>query len=405
MAEIIHTGTLSRSIEKKLTMAKSRFIRRGNDTTIASIICGVVFCIFAFTFLYFYQSDLLTMEQHVLSNGLTHYNRLVGAIILTLLLQMLQFGIDTATCRYTKHPSITYFIPTMLIAIFTDISPQVDKGYTIGNWVWAAPLLLLVYTAITYVSASLLANTEGPNHKSVFRILWENLLIMAVLITFACMASNTDKTFHQRMKIEKLISEAKYTDALSVGKRNAETDSSTTMLRAYALSRTGLMGEKLFEYSLIGGSDAMLPNGKSVKTMLYSDTRIFNNVARVMKQATRPIKYMEWMRSHGYAKKALNDYLLCGYLMDKEIDKFARCLVGDPRYKHNCLPKHYKEAMVLYNHIRSTPIANYKNSVAEADYQDLQTIIKNTSDKAKQKALIQEAYGITYWYYWLYGKK
>jgi hypothetical protein len=77
------------------------------------------------------------------------------------------------------------------------------------------------------------------------------------------MASNTDKTFHQRMKIEKLISEAKYTDALSVGKRNAETDSSTTMLRAYALSRTGLMGEKLFEYSLIGGSDAMLPNGKS----------------------------------------------------------------------------------------------------------------------------------------------
>lgn len=91
--------------------------------------------------------------------------------------------------------------------------------------------------------------------------------------------------------------------------------------------------------------------------------------------------------------------------MDKEIDKFARCLACDPRYKYNCLPKHYKEAMVLYNHIRSTPIANYKNSVAEADYQDLQTIIKNTSDKAKRKALIQEAYGITYWYYWLYGKK
>ncbi len=386
-------------------MTKRKFIQRGSDTSATSIVCAVVFCLFSFIYLFFYQDDLLTMEQHVLSKGLTHYNRTVGAIILTLLFQLLQLGIDWGTQRCTKHPAQTYFIPFLLIAMLTDISPDIDKGYDMGKWIWLAPLLVIAYMAATYVSASLLANNDGPNRKSQFRIMWENLLIMATFMIFVCYTSNTDKIFHQRMHIDRLVSEGRYTEALSVGKTGAETDSSTTMLRAYALSKTNALGEKLFEYSLEGGSKALLPNGESVKAMISSDTAIYLNVARLMKQKMCPVKHMEWMQAHGHAKKALHDYLLCGYLMDKDIDKFAKEMAKDPRLTKGNLPKHFKEALVLYSHIRTAPVISYSSSVVDADYMDLQTIIRENPDKAKRKAMIQDSYGNTYWYYWLYSRK
>ncbi len=384
-------------------MTKSRFIRRGSDTAVANIVCGVVFCLFSFIFLFFYQDDLLTMEQHVLSKGLTHYNRTAGAVIITLLMMLLQQGIDAATKRCTKHPALTYFIPFTALAVITDVSPTVDSGYSLGAWAWAIPLLVAGYALATYVSASLLANNNGPGHKSQYRILWENLTMMAVFAAFTCATSNTDRLFHVRMKTDRLASEGKFAEALEAGKGCAQTDSSTTMLRAYALSRTGNMGERLFEYPLCGGSDALLPNGTSVKAMICREGQIYRNVARPANRRMRAKEYLLRMRAMGYAKKPLRDYLLCAYLMDKDIDAFAREIAADPRFAAGTLPKHYREALVLYNHIRSNPVTNYTNTVADADYADLQAILKSTPDKAERKVKARETFGNTYWFYWLYS--
>lgn len=384
-------------------MTKSKFIRRGSDTTAASAVCGVVFCLFSFIYLFFYQDDLLTMEQHVLSKGLTHYNRIAGALIITLLLQLMQVAVDAATRKCTKHPAMTYFIPFTAIAVITDVSPAVDNGYTLGAWAWAIPVLMAGYALATYVSASLLANNNGPGKKSQYRILWENLTVMAALMVFTCATSNTDSIFHTRMKIDRLVSEGYFSEALEQGKHNARTDSSTTMLRAYALSRTGKMGEKLFEYPLCGGSDALLPNGTSVKAMICPEAQIFRNVARPANRRMRTKEYLTRMRRMGYSKKPLHDYILCAYLMDKDIDSFAKEIAADPRYTGGTLPKHYREALVLYNHIRSNPVTSYTNTVTDADYTDLQSILKCTADKAERKAKARETFGNTYWFYWLYS--
>ena len=49
------------------------------------IACAILFLIFTFCFLYYYQADILTVEQHVLSHGQTHYDRTIGAVLITLL--------------------------------------------------------------------------------------------------------------------------------------------------------------------------------------------------------------------------------------------------------------------------------------------------------------------------------
>ena len=62
-----------------------------NSSTVGiRLMCAIVFLTFTFGFLYFFQADILAVAQHVLSGGLTHYNCLTGAVLLTLGLQLLQ---------------------------------------------------------------------------------------------------------------------------------------------------------------------------------------------------------------------------------------------------------------------------------------------------------------------------
>lgn len=386
-------------------MAKNKFITRGNDTTMATIVCGIVFCVFSFIYLYFYQDDLLAMEQHILSDGLTKYNRLIGALIITLLAWLLQYGIDIATRRSVKFPALNYFPSALLIAILTDISPDIDHGCHSLKWLWLAPLTLIAWGIGSYATACMLANNTEHDRKSPFRIIGENLIIMFFIMIFIGVTANTDRRFHKRMKIEDLIAEGYYDKALEEKTERKDADSITTMLRAYALSKKDMLGEKLFEYPVCGKSEALLPNGTSVRCMLCNEADIYRHVARPLKQRKKPMDYLLWMRKHGYAKEPLEDYLLCGYLLDRQIDKFAKEIAKDDSLGHKKLPKHYREALVLYNHLRSNPIVTYHNDVMEADYLDMQTIIKSNPNATKRKALVEDAYGNTYWYYYFYGNK
>ena len=45
--------------------------------------CAIAFIIFVFCYLYFLQADLLALSQFAWSDGQTHYDRLVGAVLLT----------------------------------------------------------------------------------------------------------------------------------------------------------------------------------------------------------------------------------------------------------------------------------------------------------------------------------
>jgi hypothetical protein len=43
--------------------------RSKNSTVIMMVICTIVFMVFTFCYLFFYQNDILAVEQHVLSWG------------------------------------------------------------------------------------------------------------------------------------------------------------------------------------------------------------------------------------------------------------------------------------------------------------------------------------------------
>ena len=49
-----------------------------NSTVVVKAACAIVFCLFSFVYLYFYQVDMLSVAQHILSGGVTRYDRLIA---------------------------------------------------------------------------------------------------------------------------------------------------------------------------------------------------------------------------------------------------------------------------------------------------------------------------------------
>ena len=58
-------------------------------------ICTVLFCSFTFCYLFFYQADVMTVVQHLASGRQTSIIQLLGAVLITLTLKLLQMGVSS----------------------------------------------------------------------------------------------------------------------------------------------------------------------------------------------------------------------------------------------------------------------------------------------------------------------
>ena len=79
---------------------------------------------------------------------------------------------------------------------------------------------------------------------------------------------------------------------------------------------------------------------------------------------------------------------------------------GGIRKKMTDLPKHYREALVLYTHLHTHRVLTYHDSVIDADYEDFLRVCRAgyTSPEAKRAAMSDTYFG-TYWYYYEIGQR
>ena len=193
--------------------------------------------------------------------------------------------------------------------------------------------------------------------------------------------------------------DARYDEASQVGVNETKTDSSLTLLRVWALSCKRQMGERLFEYPLVGRSASMLPNGRSVRLLMLPETALYRHLGAYVKGCESPMDYLVKLHAIGRATPAAHDWLLCAYLLEGDMDAFANAL---PRYYNlkKPLPKHYREALTLYAHMRKHPSVVYKDPVLEADYEDYQALCRETADARCRYSALRDSYGGTFWFYY-----
>lgn len=372
-----------------------------NGTIIMRVMCAIFFLLFTFLYLFEYQADILAVTQHVLAHGATHYNRTVGAVLLTTILWALQlviFGLCGLTRRF--H-ALTYLPSLLLLGVLTDVTAHVDQEPYLGNWLWVFPLLMAAYAGVVWVCRQLEPLEQSTGALGVCsRISWQNLLGMVLMALIVCAIGNSDRSFHYRMRMEECMVQGDFASALRVGQKEAATDSSLTMLRVWALSENHLLADRLFTYPLVGGSDAMLPNTTSVRLMMANERKLYAHLGVVFRQKMTPRAYLETLHKAHRATSAAHDWLLCAYLLDRDLPQFARHL-GKYYAINEQLPKHYKEALVIYNHTTSHPLISYHNNVEEADYEDFQDLGDKYGDKRERYTALRDKYGDTYWFYYL----
>lgn len=342
------------------------------------VVCALAFVGFSFLYLYYYQADVLAIAQHVLSDGVTSYNRLVGALLITLTLFLLQIGLFALTKLNYRTHAVTYFPSFLLLTLITDISPDIDRHFSFGGWLVALPLLLLLWVVVVYACRQFQPYEPQTGGRGFFsRLMWQNVLAMVVMMTFTCVVAGGGKAFHYRAHVESALLRGDYSEALATGRGSEVSDSSLTMLRVYALSKQHKLGDELFKYHLTGGVSALLPNGRNVRAVMLDNKKIRRQVVHD------------------------KDYPIIVALMQRDLPRFVDELVG--RYgKSGNYPKHYKEAFVLYNKTTEEPKYRFSSPVIEADYDDMAAFLRSADNLSMRHTLLKDNYGGTYWEYYFW---
>ena len=204
---------------------------------------------------------------------------------------------------------------------------------------------------------------------------------MVVMFVLVGLFSNHDATFHYRMRMEKLLLDEDYRAALKVGRKSEVTDNSLTMLRAYALAHEGQLGNRFFEYPVTEATASLLPEGKVARTVIMPDSLITLYARKVGVRA---------------------DYKLTQLLIDRELKRFAAAVVV--AYPDSLMPKHYAEALTMYNTMATKDSIEGDETEMELRYLDF-CQKKKSLPKATVANAMRRAYGRTYWYYYHYGWK
>lgn len=375
---------------------------KDSSTIIIRMMCAIVFVLFTWGWLYFFQADALAMTQHVMSGGLTHYNRLVGAIIITAVLMILQYIVNGVTKLNKRFHALTYVPSMLLLAMLTDVSQTIDKGISLSRSFGLVAFFAVAWVVLIFFVRQY-ENVAKEFHIPFFsRSMWLNMLMMVAMITCVAWIGNTNAVFQYRMKVEGHLMRGEYLQARKVGLKSLESDADLMMLRMYALARCNELGEHLFEYPITGNSSQILPTSGKTKMLLCPTDSIYKFMGARPAVPMEPERYLAMLqRRDSVNNMAIADYLLCGYLIDKQLDRFAQEI---PRYypmKAN-LPKHYCEALALYAHSRSNPSVVYQVPEVEENYANYQEMKRQYRDPKEQKTRVSEEYRGTYWYYYDY---
>ncbi len=372
-----------------------------DSTTTVKVACAIIFIIFVVSYVFSFQGDLLTMMQNVWAKGQTHYHRGVGVSIITLILSIIAFVVSLLTRLPQRAHSLIYFPSFLLLGLLTAIHVSGDSVRTSIPWLAVAVLLLLAYIFTVRQLRNYIAFLY-PLQSTAFLSYpwWTNILILVCMMCMTFAMGNTDRTLHTRLKVERLCHKKQWTEALATGFPQYDNDSSLTMLRALALANTNELGDKLFNYEITGNSLSLTPHqDNSVVFLLGEDKMLWNTIGLVPRDKNEPlVKFLQRELGRGTVNPVAKDYLLCSYLLDRDLKAFAKAL---PKYYSigDSLPIHYAEACALY-------CEKYKvndtlaTQAMQADYADFLDVMRAQQSPILREAAIRKDYFGTYWYYY-----
>lgn len=392
--------------------------------------CSLLFMLFTFCYLCFMQGELLTEAQYVWSHGITHYNLVVGAIIVTVVLQVFQLLVAWITRLPLPFHALSYVPSFLALAVITDINRERLVEGSFAPWTWLVPVLLILWVLIVYV----LRQIDTRVIKTAF---WPNYLILMVMMLFCGMTNRADDVWLYELKTERLILEGRYDEAVQVGIDAEATSPRLCNLRHFALSQMGKgqLPEHLFLYPQPYGVKGLLVLSDTLSslerlTVTYLTARLGAHtdaldmpVERFLQQAlylqqahldsllavdsltlaTAPDSIRERhttlinvLRRH---VRTTADYHLCALLLQKDLPQFVDEI---PQYYpqvvdslddvRSTLPRAYRQALAIIR-------PEWSDSVTLHEYYAYAAMLDTLTTPNSRRNLTRYELGRSYWWY------
>ncbi len=360
------------------------FSQKNQTAYSVRIVCGLLFILFCAIFLYLKNSQLEAL-QHLLSEGKTSYSPIWGTAIITLILCILQVIVSYLTRFVDYVHALSYFPSILILAFITDKDRNMYQSEHMENWGWIFLGSIFIYAILIWINRKWLPHfINKANFPNLASRLWPNILIFILLSVTTLCLSPINIPFLCETKMESLIRQGHYSEASKIGKKNFITSRELTALRAYTLSRTDTLGSCLFEYLQPYGSDGLLLNPKTQTTSMKAE-ELYSYLGTSPQTGETNLHYFSRICHTETGNHPALDYYLCALLLEKKLNSFAKELHNF--YEINeLLPKHYKEALILYRHRHGEYEMPFDATKMEQEYQQFLT---NRND-----------YRNTYWWYY-----
>ncbi|WP_294585939.1 DUF6057 family protein [uncultured Phocaeicola sp.] len=363
--------------------------------------CGLLFSIFSFVFLYVFQQDVLEALHYSLAHGKTVFAPLGSAVVITVVLVLLRWGVNSLLGLKGKVRSLSYFPSFLVLCALTGIGRDVYMADYHSCWSWLLPMLLLAFACAGYWLRRIFRNKLNEEGSVTSLIFW-NVFFILMMCLMTVTFSNTDRTFHHELQAERALRQKDYHKALEVGKRSLEASRTLTALRVIAMVRSNQLGDRLFEYPQYYHSDGLFFSNDSTLQLRYTNDSIYYMLG-VRPYAGEPQKEFLYNICHKETGRftALH-YYLASLLLDKQVDEFAK-EIPTVYEQGDTLPRYYREAMLLYlQNSSDTTRWEVQDSGMIDRYHAFQKLHKDGQTGIQEKNRLRKDFGDTYWWYFYY---
>lgn len=363
-------------------------------------VCGLLFSAFSFVYLYVFQRDVLEALHFSLAHGKTQFAPLASAAVLTLVLVLLRWGINSLLGLKGYIRSLSYLPSFLILYALTDLGRNVYVPGYHTIWLWLLPLIIILFVGGGYWLRALFRNWLNEE-GGIGGLVVSNLSILLLMCMATMLIGNTQRAFHYELEIERHLRNKDYAEALEVGKHSLEAGRTLTALRGLAMAHAGEMGEKLFQYPQYYKAEGLFFAPDQETVLRFTNDSIYRFLG---KQASVSEKHMYYLRSLCYTEQGRYvalDYYLSALLLDKHLDEFAKAIT-DLYDEKDSLPRYYREAMFLYQIQHPASAFTSQDTLLMAKWKTYEDVQRKLGTSSEAKNQIRRKFGDTYWWYFDY---
>ena len=368
----------------------------------------VLFALFSFIYLFCMQNDVLAEAQYVFSSGYTTYSRLYGALIITVFLVAIQYFVAKVSKLVGRWYALTFFPSFLGLAILTSLNRAVIEDFTFGQWVWALPLLIVLFLLLLYLKRRLPGESINDGDYHLSRYLWPNYAMMFLMMIVCGANASADDVYMYELKAERLLLEDDFEGASRVGETSLNTSPRLNEMRMYALAQQGLLGEKLFDYPQPYAEQSLMMMDDTVTRLHRFTCKDIQTSLGAWANAsvTSFDQYVSLLKKNPSTRHnpLLADYILCGKLLQKDLRGFTQTIkhyfnLSSPVNVQN-LPKAYREAMLLQaKAIGKDSLNAFVDTLMLNQYKDYCSILESDESTLVRKNKLRRSFGNTLWWY------